>query len=151
MPVVVTGEFFKKDVHAPMQTHCRLDGGPRLKRAVRVVLIRKANTQRWVGLVSDSPAQVGVSVSNAAQEYIEAACRLPSRPLFPTSVAWFQRDSQGSFDRLQYSGNGVGFTELQMPNVPARSYEAMAAAFQHEGIDADNAYVSEAIRWALTD
>ncbi|WP_233875012.1 hypothetical protein [Paraburkholderia adhaesiva] len=151
MPVVITGEFFKRDMNTPVQTHCRLDGGPCMKRAVRVVLIRKANTQRWVGLVADASTQHGASVTNAAQEYIDAACRIPSRPLFPSAVAWLQRDSEGNFDRMNYLGDGVGFTELHMPGVRARSYEAMTAALRHEGIDPDNAYVHEAIHWALTD
>lgn len=151
MPVVITGELFKRDMHAPIQTHCRGDGGPRASRAVRVVLIRNAVTQNWTGLVSDSPSYRGASVTNAPREFVDAACRLPARPLFPATVSWFQRDSEGNFDRMLYVGNGVEFAGLRAPDARERSYDALIFAIRHNGLDTSDADVNEAIQWALAD
>jgi hypothetical protein len=121
------------------------------RSAVRVVLVRNAVTQNWIGLVSDSPSYQGASLSNAAREFVDAACRLPARPLFPATVSWFQRDSEGNFDRMLCVGSGVEFASLRAPDAHERSYDALISAIRHNGLDPSDASVYEAIQWALAD
>jgi hypothetical protein len=151
MPVVITGELTKRDMHAPVRIHARGDGGSCAARAVRVVLVRNAVTQNWIGLVADSPSYEGASVTNAAREFVDAACRLPARPLFPATVTWFQRDSEGNFDRMLCVENDVAFVALRMPDEPARSYAALVSAMRRNGVDPSDSSIREAIQWALAD
>ncbi|ABO59835.1 hypothetical protein LA345_40135 (plasmid) [Burkholderia vietnamiensis] len=152
MQKVITAEFSKASISAPVRTHCRLDGGQAFTREVRVVLIRavaSAGVTGWYGIVADSKDRVGASVTNAAADFILAGCRLLAVPLLPNEVAWFQRDSIGRIDRMVYGSRGVEFSQLDRDDVHPSTVEALILTLREAGIDTEEEDVRNALNWAL--
>ncbi|MEX3984000.1 hypothetical protein AB4Y45_33985 [Paraburkholderia sp. EG287A] len=117
-------ELTRASMGMPVRFNTTLTGGPTGHPGVSALLLRPRDQQALgLCLLAEHPGNEGASVTNGAREYAEAVCRALEKPLL--QFAWFELDSEGSFDELYLMGDGANFFPLNEPGAPPRSLEGL--------------------------
>lgn len=147
MASIKTIELFCPAVGAPVQRHTSLTGTPCATPAVRVLIVERADGGSW-GLIADSDAHDGVSVTNGFAMYALAACRALGHSRVG-GMLWFERDSMGRYDAAHFQGQHVKFAPVIEEGEVTSSLAAMKRLLQNSGHRVDLPEVSAALNWAL--
>jgi len=147
MTVIKTIELFCPAVGAPVQRHTSLTGTPCATPAVRVLIVERADGGSW-GLIADSDAHDGVSVTNGFAMYAIAACRALDHSQI-AGMLWFERDSMGRYDAAHVQGQHVKFAPVIVEGEVTSSLAAMTRLLQDSGHGVGSLEVRAALNWAL--
>lgn len=123
MTDVLTIHLLRANMSVPVRHNVSLTGAPTGQPGVTAIVSRQGQLG-WC-VLADHPRNPGVSVTNGAELYAQAVCRVLECSI--DDLAWFEVDSDGCIDELRLMGPSVGFAPLHEAGCEPRSFEAFAA------------------------